>query len=156
MFIIPTMAVLARLCGASWSPKWLPSELLWALVIAAATTTTPHIFVIVAVWSYAAMQLGHGRFYKMTGANLADPEPEEIERYIQKFYKGDITKPIYSWVCMGAKGLIIGLPIGLAPAVVNALLWPAAYFIGMRVLKNGAYAEVIAGAVVGALLWGVA
>jgi len=153
MITIPIMAFLGRLCGASWTPSWLPAKLLWALAIGALTYTNAHLFLIVVAWSFVAMQLGHGRFYGMQGANLADPNPEDIEQYVQKVYKGDITKPIYSWLCMGTKGFLIGLPVGIIPALANAIWWPFSYYVGMRVIKDGAYAEVLAGAGLGLIIW---
>jgi len=154
MGLIPIMAILARLCGASWTPKRYPAEIVWAAAVAilAQPATIAHMLIFTA-WGYAAMQLGHGRFYGMNGANLNDPVPEDIESYIQKLYKGDIAKPLYSWLCMGAKGFLVALPLGAWPAIANSLLWPFSYWLGMKVVKNGAYAEILAGAFLGSLAW---
>lgn len=82
--------------------------------------------------SVLALNTGHGRFFAMDGANLNDPNPEKIEKYLVLWwYPGDITKPLYSWVCMGIKGLLVGLaafPYGLSLAV----LWPLSYYLSTR------------------------
>lgn len=154
LLLIPLMAFFGRVCGASWQPKKYPAEWVWAFVIAlAAQPLTISHLIILTIWGFIAMQLGHGRFFAMQGANLADPKPEQIETFIQKVYKGDITKPVYSWLCMGAKGFLIALPLGFSAAVANALLWPLAYYIGFRKLNDGAYAEVLAGGFLGSLIW---
>jgi hypothetical protein len=154
MIMIPIMAFIARLCGASWTPKRFPAELVWGLIIALLVSATLEQLIIFTVWGYVAMQLGHGRFYAMNGANLVDPNPETIETYIQKLYKGDITKPLYSWVCMGTKGALIALPLGLAAAACNAILWPLFYYVGHRIIKKPEWAEILSGAGLGFLMWG--
>lgn len=150
--LIPIMAILGRMCGAKWSPKWYPAELVWAIVIAIFTYYSPQQFIIFTVWLYIVMQLGHGRFYEMRGANISDSNPETIELYVQKIYKGDITKPIYSWLCMGAKGFLIGLPIGIIHAFLAALLVPFGYYLGFRIIKNGDIVEYIAWGFIGLIL----
>lgn len=91
-----------------------------------------------------AFSLGHGRFFGMNGANLNDPAPEKLELWIQKLYQRDITKPLYSWFCMAAKGLLIGLfinPFGF----ISAITWPVSYWLGMRVFKRPELSEWISG-----------
>lgn len=148
-FIIPVMSFFSRLHGASWTPKWIPSAVLWGLSTAYFAESSVDHSMLFVVWGYIAIQLGHGRFYEMKGANISDPNLEEIEKWLN--YKGDITKPLYSWVCMGFKGLLIGLPFGFA-GLANAVLWPFSYYIGMRIIKDGAYAEILAGAFLGLLI----
>jgi len=88
---------------------------------------------------------GHGRFYAMRGANLADPDPEFIEKYLVGWwYKGNIATPLYSWVCMGVKGAMVG--VAIAPfGCALALLWPACYSIGLRFCGSSAPAERMSG-----------
>lgn len=84
---------------------------------------------------------GHGRFFAMNGANTADPNPEWIEKYcVLWWYRGDITKPRYSWVCMGVKGLMIGAPI-MPSGLLFGLAWPASYAFGMRYFTSTALGE---------------
>lgn len=153
LLVIPIMALFARMCGASWTPKWFPAEGAWAVAIAITVSSTVYQFIVITIFSYVAMQLGHGRVYGMNGANLTDPKPEAIEAIVQKLYTGDITKPIYSWLCIGLKGFLIGLPLGILAGCLNALWWPFSYWLGMKKLGDGAYAEIAAGAGVGILVW---
>jgi len=95
---------------------------------------------------------GHGRFYGMQGANLKDPNPEWIERrLVMWWYPGDISKPLYSYVCMAVKGAIIGaavFPFGL----LLILLWPICYDIGFHFWRDSAQAERMSGACAGLVL----
>lgn len=93
--------------------------------------------------SAAGLATGHGRFYAMQGANLSDPKPEQIEWVIVPLFTmfgWKVDKPIYSWVCMGVKGLMIGAaagPVGFS----LAFLWPLAYSVSFRVKHDSAPAE---------------
>lgn len=147
------MAFLVRACGASW--KFKGAEYLFALPFGCAayiSTGSALIGFVGYALSYFGMQTGHGRFYAMKGANLADSNPEFIERYIASWaYRGDITKPAYSWFCMGIKGLIIGLaafPFGLALAV----LWPLSYWASIKLENDTAMAEWLSGGFAGIVL----
>lgn len=91
--------------------------------------------------SVLALSSGHGRFYAMKGANLNDPNPEKIEKYlVLPWYPGDISKPLYSWVCMGIKGLGIGLAVAPFGLVLVPLL-PLAYYIAFKYTYDSAFAE---------------
>lgn len=114
------------------------STVVMVLVMAAANYATFGIWWLAlsgGVLSAYGFATGHGRFYAMNGANLADPNPEWIERIFGWMYRGDITKPAYSWFCMGIKGLLVGVataPLGLLLAIV----YPAAYWFSFKVMKN--------------------
>lgn len=153
MLFIPLMAFLARLCGAKWQPKGFPCEWVWGLAIALLCSNTIEQVIILTVWGYVAMQLGHGNFYGMRGVAALNDQPEKLEQFTRKVYRWSIYEPAYSWSCMGSKGFLIALPLGLAVAAANALLWPLAYYIGFRKLNDGAYAEVLAGGFLGSLIW---
>lgn len=160
------MAVSGRAHGAAskdehnnptgWS-KWmrLASAILFGLAFAVVD------FVLFGIGSLAlfagaltfyGLSTGHGRFFAMKGANLADPNPEWIERNIAPWvYHGDITKPAYSWVCMGIKGLMIGLAVPPA-GLLLAILWPALYALSFRLKNDSAPAEWLTGAAAGLVL----
>ena len=109
--------------------------------------------VVMGLLSCVGLASGHGRFYAMNGANINDPNPEWIETAIaQNLYYGDITKPAYSWLCMGIKGAIVGLAIFPFGALL-AILWPASYYIGTRYFNGDtAPAEWLRGVCCGLLL----
>lgn len=105
--------------------------------------------------SFYAMEMGHGTFYNMDGyqdhnrdPGQTKPRVQSIEYVVRLFYRGDITKPGYSWACMGLKGFLIGLaafPWGLSMAV----LWPFSYWVSRKVEANKAVAEWVSGAFAG-------
>lgn len=143
---IALFAFAGRAHGAGGWPSWAKpvSKVLFGLSFAAAN------FLLFGIWwlallggalTFFGLSTGHGRFFAMQGANIADPNPEWIEEYIASWaYRGDITKPAYSWFCMGIKGLMIGLaaaPYGLALAV----LWPLAYYLSFKFWNDSAPAE---------------
>lgn len=128
-------------------PDWLPTGLhnfIWA--------NQGWIPAIVGIlgWqmSYWAMEMGHGTVYRMQGWDSKDPNRvQSIERLVRLVYKGDIRKPLYSWLCMGFKGFAIGLaafPFGL----LLSLLWPFAYYLGYKI-GNTEASEKISGAFAG-------
>ena len=138
-------------------PTWgrTAATVLVALSFAAAN------YLLFAVWwlallsgalSAAFFSTGHGRFYDMKGANLNDPKPEWIEKYIASWaWRGDLASPRYSWFCMGVKGLGVGLaaaPFGLALAYA----WPALYAWSFRTKNDSAPAEHATGAAAGAVV----
>lgn len=105
-----------------------------------------------AIVTAMGLNTGHGRFFAMRGANLNDPNPEWIETAIvQRFYRGDVTKPIYSWLCMGTKGLMIGLPV-FPFGIALGLLWPAAYVVSFRYVQSSLLAEYLTGYFAGVIL----
>jgi hypothetical protein len=93
-----------------------------------------------AVITVSFLGLGHGRVYAMKGANLSDPKPEKLERWFGWLYRGDITKPGYSWYIMGLKGFFVGLPI-FPFNLPLAALWPAVYAWAFQHYKDSAPAE---------------
>lgn len=116
------------------------------------------IGILGAIASYYAMEMGHGTVYEMNGYfdhnrdNPDKPRVQTLEKIVRPIYvglfKGDIYKPLYSWLCMGLKGLLIGLaafPFGLS----LAFLWPLSYWISRKVIKDKASAEWISGAFAG-------
>lgn len=109
-------------------------------------------FAPLALVTLFGLSTGHGRFFVMQGANLNDPNPEWIEKnLVLRFYKGDITKPLYSWVCMGIKGLMIGLPV-FPFGIALGLLWPAAYVVSNKCFKTTAIAEYLTGYFAGVII----
>lgn len=151
LLLIPLMSVAGRAHGAGGWPSWArpASTILFAVAFALAAYSISPWLAPLGLLSSFGLTTGHGRFYAMEGANVTDPNPEWIERYIASWaYRGDITKPAYSWFCMGTKGLMIGLaagPFGL----VLAGLWPLAYSLSFRFWKDSAPAEWMTGAFAG-------
>lgn len=159
-----TMAVLGRGMGSAskdevtgaptgW-PTWdrIAGVVFYSLSFLAASYMlfgNPFIAAALTGASIFMMLKGHGRFYAMKGANINDPNPEWIETYlVLPWYPGDITKPIYSWVCMGIKGLGVGLfvfPYGLPLAI----LFPLSYYIAFKYTYDSAFAEWARGLFVG-------
>lgn len=90
--------------------------------------------------SYLGIESGHGNTWRMTGVDGKFPDrPSSTEkwggRWLFQRLGGDIHKPIYSWWIMGIKGLWIGLP-AFPFGLLNAVWWPAAYWINFRLLKR--------------------
>lgn len=166
--LIPTLAILCRAHGAGVEagfPKWgrLASTIAFAIAFGAANYSINQfdgkvelriaVACVAAMFTVFGLSTGHGRFYAMRGANLNDPNPEQIEKwFVQWWYPGNIAKPLYSWACMGFKGLLIGLaafPFGPALAV----LWPLAYYISFKFWKDSAPAEWLCGGFAGLTLF---
>lgn len=167
VLLIPSLAILGRAHGAGLTdgngaatgfPTWgrLASSIAFPVAFGAAN------FALFTLWwlallsagvTFFGIATGHGRFYAMKGANPRDPNPEQIEKwFVLPWYPGDITKPLYSWVCMGIKGLLIGLaaaPFGFMLAV----LWPLAYYISFKFWKDSAPAEWLSGAFAGLIIF---
>lgn len=112
-----------------------------------------HALIGVAVaafgWAYAWMETGHGTAYTMARvpeiANTIDPKTGKPRKQTLSWVVDPLCKAIgaplggvfYSWVFMGLKGLLIGLPLfplGLALAI----LWPLAYEIGWQATERSA------------------
>lgn len=154
LLLIPVMSFLCRACGASWNR--IP-QLEIAFVAPFGLVAYLHTgiwWIGVAGWivSYVGMQLGHGNFYQMKGVDITNDKPEDIEKTIRPYYKASIYHPLYSWVCMGAKGLIIGLgafPYGLALVA----LWPLSYWLSFKYTKDSMLAEWLAGGAAGLIIW---
>lgn len=163
VLLIPAMCILGRAHGAGTTdeleqptgfPSWArtASAVAFMLVFALAASTAHWWLTPLGLAALFGLTTGHGRFFAMNGANLADPEPEVIETYfVMWWYPGDIAKPLYSWVCMGIKGFFIGaaaFPFGL----LFIILWPTAYWLSFKKLTppTSAHAEWMTGAIAGA------
>lgn len=161
-FLIPLIAsLITRTHGGGLIPKFPKSILkvmFGAMFGIACFLLTGNVFIsalgaLVSSFSYA---LGHGTFYGMKGYESSNLERiEKIEyvvRPIFKFLKLNIYSSLYSWICMGIKGLLIGLPL-LYLAPLMAVLWPTAYWIGRIVEdENNEVAEYLSGLFAGTLL----
>lgn len=163
------MVITARMSGGGLYANRLPHglnrlpELLFALpfgYVAFLSTGNLLLGALGWLWSFVAMELGHGNFYRMTGVGGGFTDrPQSIERLTRPIFSrlgGDITHPSYSWVNMGLKGLLIGLPA--APAgLLLVVLWPLSYHVGTRIEKAPALSEYLSGVaaalVLGATIW---
>lgn len=110
------------------------------------------IALLCAPLTFFGVATGHGRWFGMQGANLSDPNPEFIEKVFGWLYRGDISKPGYSWFCFGIKGVWITAPLGF-PALAMAFLWPFSYYLSMKYESTTEYGEWLTGAFLGALLF---
>lgn len=160
------MAVAARMHGAAKRDEvtgaltgWpmagrIISTAIFGLAFAYASFMTFGIWwlaLIEGLVSVAAFSTGHGRVYAMTGANLNDPNPEMLEKLFGWLYRGDISKPLYSWYIMGLKGLFIGL--AAAPfGIFLAVLWPLAYWASFYFKNDSAPAEWASGLFAGMVI----
>lgn len=131
-------------------PSWgkLASSIAFSLSFATVNYLTFHLWwlaLIGAALTWVMFNTGHGRFFAMQGANLNDPNPEWIEKNIASWaYKGSITKPAYSWFCMGVKGLGVGLaaaPLG----ILLAFFWPLSYHLSWKIANGTEVAEWLRG-----------
>ncbi len=139
-------AVSGRLHGIGGIPfsKW-PSRI---MLVSAITLCGYLLFglpsLFLAPISLLGFITGHGRFFAMKGANLSDPNPENIEKYfaipIWNLLKRPLDEPAYSSFCMAAKGLLIGAPL-LPFAPVIAIIWPISYNLGWRIGNGTALGE---------------
>lgn len=160
--IIPYMAIASRMSGGGLgaSKVWsrLP-ELLLSLPLgycAYATTDKWYLGVIGFIVSFFAMELGHGTAYKMTGYDdFGKGRMQTLDKVLQPFYVnlgGNLKSPLYSWLFMGIKGLLIGLaafPFGL----LLAILWPLSYWLGQVVEElNEPVAGYLSGMFAGLLI----
>lgn len=169
IIILPLlMAFLARLSGGGlfagkiWSR--LPELLFtwpFGLCLAVATNNS-YIGLLGWIWSYFAMETGHGTFYEMIGYHDFNRDPnhpdkprvETIEKAVRPvfvFFGGKIDTPLYSWVCMGFKGFLIGLPVPIF-GLSLILFWPFSYWIGQRVEKYEPIAEWLSGLIAGTVV----
>lgn len=164
--IIPLMMFLGRAAGS----RFLGDKNVWGLLFAvpitlASTQLFDHTWWTLALAFVAAwrgFEFGHGTFFAMTGYsdhNRDENSPDEpriqtLEKFVRPIYTrlgGDINKPLYSWVCMGTKGFIMTLPLGLW-ALPAAYLYPAAYWYGFRIEDNKSISELISAMVIGLLV----
>lgn len=161
MFQPVLLSILARMSGGGFgaSKFWshLP-ELTFASVIAyyaAVYSHTDWFFVPAVLWSFFAMETGHGTFYAMDGYGADGKRKQHLEivfRPLYLLFKGDIYKPLYSWYMMGIKGFLIALPLGPIAALLNAFLWPFSYWLGFKIENNPEEAELLSGLFLGSII----
>lgn len=164
-FLIPLMSFLARGAGADWFKlKTLFGVLFGAVFGVVSSVVYGHWVagIIGFLISWRGFEFGHGTFYAMFGyhdhnrdPNKPDfPRVQTLEKVVRPIYTklgGDIYSPLYSWVCMGTKGFLIGLAAGWY-GLLLVVLWPLAYWIGFRVEKSGAVAEWVSGMFAGMVI----
>lgn len=159
LLYIPLMAALARAAGGGLGAKyldkfhatWLP-ELLFAAVIGYAN------YLMFGLWwlaligiavSYAGIQTGHGNVLMSRFGLKHVPKPRlnTLDKIVTVKPTGGVA---YSWVFMGVKGCIIGLPVLGLPL---AVLWPLSYYIGLRLVPpQWGLHEWLSGASVGLVI----
>lgn len=158
LLLIPVMAFLHYWAGGNIFPlpkkfSWIP-EAIMGLIIAGAVSLhygNWWIFAPVSVFSFFMINLGHGTIYKMTGWQSSDPNRKQTLEYVVRLFYKDIHTPLYSWLCMGFKGFLIGLP--LFPLGLSlSILWPVAYYLGNVKLGHNKWAEAISGVFLGICL----
>lgn len=154
MYLIPIAAILARIAGAGAWPRHT-AELLFGIAI----TYPLHAYgiwawVFAALWSFAWMETGHGTAFHMgQRPDIAIKGRKQFLSPVVDRICSLMNKPLggsfYCWLFMGLKGLLIGLPLGLAGCALT-VLWPLSYWIGRKV-NNGALCELLSGACAGAV-----
>jgi hypothetical protein len=108
---------------------------------------SPHIAILAFIFAFIGINLGHYQFWFM-GVQQPDPRSGAIEfilKPLTKFLRyGSLP---YSIIGLMIKGAFIGAGT-LNPLVIiaSAILWPLAYYIGMRLfpLRND-IAEALSG-----------
>jgi hypothetical protein len=155
--------------GAFWGSfaSRLP-EIVWALVF---TIVSVNLFELspwpsalpIAIIAYLAMETGHGNAYHMGFAETTFPDRWQTLDYVVRPIMRGITwvaayaglilslrprSPIYCWLFMGLKGLLIGLPLGIY-GLPLAILWPLAYYISFRLTRSSETAEWLSGGFAG-------
>lgn len=147
--LIPIMAILSRASGSDgrFGTLWtgwsgLP-ELLYGAVFGCccyAVTNNYWLSLALAIISWRGMELGHGTFYNMKGwqgiemGTQIKPRMQELDYpllFLFSLFHADPQKPIYSWIAMGIKGLLIGCPL-LAFAPLQSVLFVFAYAVNRR------------------------
>lgn len=168
LLLIPYMAAMARASGGGLFAVWLRDklgsfggrvpEILFAAPFGmAAWQASGSVWCGLAswVWSYLAMETGHGNAYHMGFTEKNFPDRWQTLDYIVR----PITSRLgfaprsagYCWVFMGLKGLFIGLPAGL-PGLALAVLWPASYYASFRFTRSSELAEWLSGGSAGLLI----
>lgn len=108
----------------------------------------------VSYWTY---EMGHGTTQNMGGYEIINGDATRVdsnEQLVRRLFpKVKRDTPLYSWLCMGYKGLLVTSPTGPL-AILGAIAYPTAYWMGRRVepstpgMKesgNHGVAEVFAG-----------
>lgn len=143
--LIAYMAVMSRLSGsgfgAKWGVSWAP-EVAFSLPFGIAFGWTLNAFGVGFAWSVLGMLLGSAWSYifmqSATWPALRweyDPNPNVTRTatlkpaadWIASKFGKQLGDEAYSWIYMGLKGFLIGLPVGGIPL---AILWPLGYEIG--------------------------
>lgn len=162
--ILVSMATLSRLSGSGfgkqWGVSWLP-ELLFSFVIGISCAWgvdslfafIPAIIALIigTAISYAGKQAatwGALRWEKHEPNAERTATIKPVVDWIAKRFGWKIGDEGYSWIWMGVKGFIIGLPIGGLPL---AILYPLGYEIGSHAkgrvsFDPHAVSEIAAGA----------
>lgn len=141
------LPILTRAAGGGLFAPWLRDklgsfgsrvpEIIIVLIIGHAAFGLHWLALLAAAFSYLTYELGHGTFYTMNGRNPDEPDRvQTLEKLFGWAYRGDKCKPAYSWFMMGIKGILIALPLGPV-ALLNGILWPAAYWLGWKAEKPG-------------------
>lgn len=154
------MAFLAR-CSGKDLPSWAKRipEAIFAIPFGYALCLSTGIWylgILGWLWTYFAMELGHGNAYHMGKLETQFPDRHQTLDYLVRPITNRLgflpRSESYCWVFMGIKGLLIGLPA--APAgILLAFFWPFAYWIAFWLLKrDSAPAEWISGAFAGILV----
>lgn len=154
IFLIPFMMFLGRGAGSDWWGMKQVFGFLFAFVLSICS------FYIYDLWMFSVFsfliawggyETGHGTFYRMIGRKPNLERKEKIEKIIIPIFNKfnlDIHKPLYSWFCMGFKGFLIGVPLGIF-GIPLILLYPASYWYGMRIEEKGSVSELISSMCVG-------
>lgn len=177
LLLIPVMGFLASASGGNsgaqllttwvekhFGPFWrsaasrLP-EIVWAIVIALVSNELFDLgwyAVGVAVYSYIAMELGHGNAFHDGTAETAFPDRWQTLDYIVRPITNRLGfAPRSMWYCrtfMFVKWTLIGLPIGVFAPLVG-IAGAAAYAVGFRVLRSDSEpAEWLSGLCFGAFM----
>ena len=165
IFLIPLMAFIARGAGADWFKLKTVFGLLFGLAFGFTAYNVYGHWVaglLGFLVSWRGFEFGHGTFYAMIGYHDHNRDPSKpdvpriqtLEKVVRPIYTrlgGDIYNPLYSWVCMGVKGLLIGLAAGWY-GLLLAVLWPFAYWVGHRIEKQPEVAEWISGMFAGLII----
>lgn len=157
LLLVPVMAIISRASGSDdrfgtlWTGWSGFPELLYGIIFAQAgylITGNWWLALILGIVSWRAMETGHGTFYDMQGWRGEDGPPNfgtpEKPRYCDLDYilvplfkiAGRNPKaPEYSWIAMGLKGLLIGLPL-LTFASLQSVLFVSAYAVNRAYMPN--------------------
>lgn len=171
--LILMMAALARAAGGGLGcdkplqPTWFSTvpEVLFALPFGLMAYTTAHlpwewanyaIGVVGWAWSWMWMESGHSSGFQM-GKNITTvlSKPSLIGKYVAlpicRLFGWTPGELPYCFIFMGTKGLLIGLP-AYPFGLLLVVLWPMAYWLGMRSIHYEPYAEWLSGGSAGAVI----
>lgn len=157
------MALLARASGGGLGVHKMPSwfnrvpEFLFAAIVGYAAFGLTWYALAATVWSFIAMEMGHGNAYHMGVHQHSFPPRKQsldvIVLPISNWLGFENRSRGYGWLFMGLKGLLIALPLGWY-ALPMAVLWPLAYQISFSLTEDSGIAEWLSGAFLGTvMLW---